>query len=221
MQFTLEDISDDEIARRRAIYEPLTDSVRQLIDAVIRTEVPDDVVAAARERIDDIVDTLRAEQIDGPYGVRYTPDFVGMPWGNSVVGVRNAIAPPLRTRHDGHEVSAEFTLGAAYEGPGDHVHGGVAAMILDQVLGEAASVDNVPCYTGTISLRYVRPTPLGPLTARASIVGRDGRKKTVRGTLADTDGVTVEAEGVFIVPRDWTGRMPRASKDHSPAHTQD
>lgn len=90
MQFTLEDISDDEIARRRAIYEPLTDSVRQLIDAVIRTEVPDDVVAAARERIDAIVDTLRAEQIDGPYGVRYTPDFVGMPWGNSVVGVRNA-----------------------------------------------------------------------------------------------------------------------------------
>ncbi|MGC4933954.1 PaaI family thioesterase [Gordonia sp. DT30] len=216
MQFTLEDISDEEIARRRSVYEPLTDSVRQLIDAVIRTEVDDDVITQARTRIDELVADLRAEQMDGPYGVRYTPEFVGMPWGNAVVGLRNAIAPPLHTRHDGDEVSAEFTLGAAYEGPAGHVHGGICAMVLDHVLGEGASIDNVPCYTGTISVRYLRPTPLGPLTARASIVAREGRKKTVRGTLADAGGITVEAEGVFIEPRNWAGRMPRAADHYRP-----
>jgi acyl-coenzyme A thioesterase PaaI-like protein len=209
MQFTLEDISDAEIARRRGVYEPLTESVRELIDAAIRTEVPDEVIGEARRRIDEVVAMLRAEQIDGPYGVRYTPDFIGMPWGNAVIGVRNAIAPPLRTRFHDNEVSAEFALGAAYEGPDHHVHGGVCAMILDHVLGEGASLDNVPCYTGTITVRYLRPTPLGTLTARASIVARDGRKKIVRGTLSDADGVTVEAEGVFIEPRDWSGQMPR------------
>ena len=35
MDFTLEDIPDDEIARRRAVFEPLVASVRDLVDADI------------------------------------------------------------------------------------------------------------------------------------------------------------------------------------------
>ncbi|UEA57961.1 PaaI family thioesterase [Gordonia otitidis] len=202
MDFTLEDISDDEIARRRAVFEPLVASVRDLVDAVIRTEVDDDVIADARRTVADVVDTLRARQMDGSYGVRYTSDLVGMAWGNAVMGMRNAIAPPVHSEPDGRGVRATFTLGAAYEGPPGHVHGGVCALVLDQVLGEAAAVDNEASYTGTIEFRYLRPTPLGRLVARAEIVERVGRKKTVRGTLSDAEGVTVEAEGLFIVPKD-------------------
>ena len=55
MEFVREDISEDEVVRRRAAIEPLTDTVRDLIDAVIRTEVSDDVIAEARRRVDDIV----------------------------------------------------------------------------------------------------------------------------------------------------------------------
>lgn len=216
MQFTLEDITDDEIARRRALYEPLTESIRDLIDVAIRTEVADDVINDAQRRIEEVVTMLRAAQCDGSYGVRFTRDHVGMPWGNAVIGARNAIAPPLRTVYDADEVSARFTLGAAYEGPGGHVHGGVCAMILDQVLGEAAALDHTPCFTGTISVRYLRPTPLGELTSRASVVSRDGRKKIVRGTLATADGVTVEAEGVFITPKD----RPAPLRPDSPAATR-
>ena len=43
MEFTLEDISEAEVARRRDLYAPLADTVRDLIDAVIRTEVGDDL----------------------------------------------------------------------------------------------------------------------------------------------------------------------------------
>ncbi|NDK90337.1 PaaI family thioesterase [Gordonia desulfuricans] len=205
MQFTLEDITADEIDRRRGVYGPLTDSVRDLIDAVIRTEVDAADIDVARRRIDEVVADLRSRQIDGSYGVRFNTDAVGMPWGNAVMGVRNAIAPPVRTVADREGVTAEFTLGAAYEGPAHHVHGGVCAMVLDQVLGEAAAADDIPCFTGTITVTYRRPTPLGALSARAEIVDRDGRKKIVRGTLSDADGVTAEAEGVFIVPKNWSG----------------
>ncbi|MFW0783906.1 PaaI family thioesterase [Gordonia sp. CPCC 206044] len=211
MEFTLEDISDAEVTRRRELYGPLTDSVRELIDAVIRTEVDEETVRDAHRVIAETVERLQANQLAGSFGVRHTADMKGMPWGNSVIGLRNAIAPPLTTvrRTDG-TVSADFTLGAAYEGPPSCVHGGVAAMILDQVLGEAGSADDVPCYTGTISFRYLRPTPLGALHAEAVIVERDGRKKIVRGALSDGDGETVTAEGVFIVPKDWNGPIPRS-----------
>lgn len=209
MEFTLEDISDEEIARRRALYEPLTDSVRELIDAVIRTEVDDDTVRDVHRLVNTAVESLRAKQLDGAYGVRFTSDLQGMPWGNAVIGLRNAIAPPLHTvRHDDGTVTADFALGAAYEGPSGCVHGGVVALVLDHVLGEAGSADNVPCYTGTISVRYLRPTPLGPLRATAVIVERAGRKKIVRGSLADANGETVTAEGTFIVPKNWDGPMP-------------
>ncbi len=211
MEFMLEDISDDEIARRRELYEPLTNSVRELIDAVIRTEVDPDTVRNVHRAIETAVARLRSHQIDGSYGVRYTADLHGMPWGNAAIGLRNAIAPPLRTvRHDDGSVTADVTLGAAYEGPSGCVHGGMCALMLDHVLGEAGSADEVPCYTGTISLRYLRPTPLGALHAEAKITERDGRKKIVRGSLSDADGPTVTAEGVFIVPKDWDGPMPRS-----------
>ncbi|WP_040509910.1 PaaI family thioesterase [Gordonia soli] len=207
MEFTLEDISDEEIMRRRALYEPFTDSVRDLIDAVIRTEVDDATVRQAQAEIAGVVQRLRTQQMDGAYGVRYTADKKGMAWGNAVIGLRNAIAPPLVLRPgDDGGVVTDATLGAAYEGPSGLVHGGVCAMLFDHVLGEAASVDGIPCFTGTISVRYLRPTPLGPIRIDAAISGRDGRKKIVRGTLSGPDGVTAEAEGIFIVPREFEGQ---------------
>jgi hypothetical protein len=50
-------------------------------------------------------------------------------------------------------------------------------------------------------MRYRRITPLGDLHAEARIVRTEGVKTFAVGHLADADGVTVEAEGVFIQPR--------------------
>ena len=44
-------------------------------------------------------------------------------------------------------------------------------------------------------------TPLGDLHVEAAIVRTEGVKTFAAGHLADADGVTVEAEGVFIQPR--------------------
>ncbi|GAA3698856.1 PaaI family thioesterase [Gordonia hankookensis] len=213
MEFTLEDISAQEFERRRELFGPLADSVRELIDAVIRTEVDEDIVHDAHAQIVSVVESLRTRQIEGSFGVRHTADMKGMPWGNAVIGLRNAVAPPLQlTRQDNGLVTTDFTLGAAYEGPPGCVHGGVCAMVLDHVLGQAGSADDVPCYTGTLTMRYLRPTPLGRLHAEAIIAERDGRKKIVRGAISDAHGETVTAEGVFIVPKDWAGVMPETPR---------
>ncbi|BBZ13707.1 thioesterase [Mycobacterium branderi] len=202
LDFTLENLSAAEVERLRAIYEPLAQSVRELIDATVRTEVDADAVALAKAEIDSATARLRQKQLDGTYGVRYLSTGERMAWGNVAIGVRNPIAPPLAMQRDpSGKVWCDFDLGAAYEGPPGHVHGGVAALVLDHVLGEAASDGVNPRFTGTITLRYVRATRLGRLHAEATTTRVDGVKTFAAGHLADDEGVTVEAQGVFIQPR--------------------
>jgi acyl-coenzyme A thioesterase PaaI-like protein len=201
VEFTVDNISAAEVERLRGIFGPLTESVRELIDATIRTEVDADVVATARAEIESATARLRGRQIDGPYGVRISQNGL-MPWGNPVIGLRNPIAPPLVLHRapDGG-VYSDFHLGAAFEGPPGHVHGGISALLLDHVLGEAASDGTSPRLTGTISMRYVRTTPLGDLHVEARIVRTEGVKTYAVGQLSDAEGVTVEAEGLFITPK--------------------
>ncbi|MGV1086362.1 MAG: PaaI family thioesterase [Mycobacterium sp.] len=202
LEFTVEDWSSEEVARLRGIYEPLAESVRALVDATIRTEADAETVAEAKREIDAALARLRSRQMDGAFGVRHTASGESVGWGNAVIGIRNAVAPPVVTGVDeAGRVSAEFHLGAAYEGPPGHVHGGVSAMILDHLLGEAASLDRKPRFTGSITMRYLRATPLGPLRAEAIRTRVDGVKTYCSGHIADAGGITVEAEGVFITPR--------------------
>ena len=202
VEFThIGDLSSADIERMRAIYAPLAASVRELIDATIRTEVDRDTVDAVKAQIDAATAHLRSRQTDGPFGVRYTTGGDRMAWGNPVIGIRNPIAPPVQICHEDGRVFTDFYLGAAYEGPPGHVHGGVAALVLDHVLGEVAANAANPRFTGTITMRYLRTTRLGQLHAEARITRTDGVKAYAAGHLADEEGITVEAEGVFIQPK--------------------
>ncbi len=198
----MDDATPEQIAREEAAFGPLAQSVRELIGAVIRSEVDDEVARDARAEIDAVTERLRKRQMDGPYGIRFNKEGHGRPWGNAVVGVRNPIAPPLDMHRDPDgRAWADFHLGPQYEGPPSLVHGGVAALILDQVLGEAAGAGGKPGMTGTLTLRYRRGTPLGDLHCEARIVRVEGVKTFAEGTIADAEGVTVEGEGVFILPK--------------------
>lgn len=195
-------ISVDESGRLLERYGPLAQAVRELIDATIRTQADDATAREVTAQVQELTERLRSANLSESPGLRYVVDGRPLAWGNAVVGLRNPIAPPLVIRHgeNGHCWS-DFHLGAAYEGPPSLVHGGVSALVLDHVLGEAAS-DGLtkPRYTGTITVKYLRGTPLGPLHAEASIYRREGVKTYARGHISDASGVTVEAEGVFITP---------------------
>lgn len=207
--YVQDDITPEELERQRALYGPFTQSVRELLDATIRTTVDDDEIRAAQAEVEAITERLRKEQLDGPYGVRFGSTGRGRPWGNTVVGLRNAAAPPLVIEHseagDGN-VWSDFHLGAAYEGPPGLVHGGVSSMILDQMLGESAGAGGRPGMTATLTLTYKQGTPLGDLRAEAWIERSEGIKTWAKGHLIGPDGVTVEAEGLFIMPK-WAREL--------------
>lgn len=197
-----DDTPPEEVERQAALFGPLAQAVRDLADVAIRTEVDDDTVREATAELEAIAERLRKQQSDGPYGVRFNNQGHGRAWGNAVVGLRNAVAPPLRIEHDASgRAWSDFHLGAAYEGPPGLVHGGVSALILDQMLGQAAGAGGKPGMTGTLTLRYRRGTPLGDLRSEAHIDRVEGIKTYAVGHIADAEGITVEAEGVFILPR--------------------
>ena len=196
-------MSADEHDRLAALYGPLTDDVRELIRLALRTDADPDSIDAARTAIRTANDVLRSRQPDESQVVRYSVGGRPVVWGNAVIGLRNAIAPPLTIHHDDDATRcwSEFTLNSAYEGPPGLVHGGVCALVLDHVLGEAASAGlTKPLFTGTLTVRFVRGTPLGRLRAEAAVERTEGVKSFVSGHLSDGEGITVEAEGIFIKP---------------------
>ena len=195
-------IGAEEYDRLRNVYEPLTQSIRRLVAAGIRTGVDDDTIRDASAAIDAIAETLERTGTDTTSTLRHAGTGRPLAWSNPAVGLRNAMAPPMEIHHDGDgRCWSEFTLGAGYEGPPGLVHGGICALVLDHILGEAAS-DGLtqPKFTGTITLRYLRGTPLGPLRAEAFVERIEGVKTFARGCLSDAEGTTVAAEGVFIQP---------------------
>ncbi|MBJ7341463.1 PaaI family thioesterase [Mycolicibacterium sp.] len=200
--FPFDVITADEYDRQRAVHEPLTRAMRELIDAGIRTDVDEATVREAQAAIEAVTATLRGAQRNVTSTLRHAATGRPLAWANPAVGLRNAIAPPMDIHHqDDSRCWAEFELGVAYEGPPGLVHGGICALVLDHILGEVAS-DGLtkPLFTGTITLRYLRGTPLGPLRAEAFVERTEGIKTYARGYLGDADGWSVEADGVFIRP---------------------
>ena len=186
MDFSFDTISAVEYDRLRALHGPLTDAMRELIDAGIRTDVDAATLHEAKAAIDAVTEKLRGTQREKTSNLRHAGTGRPLAWANPAVGLRNAIAPPMEISHDEDgRCWADFSLGVAYEGPPGLVHGGICALVLDHILGEAAS-DGLtkPLFTGTITLRYLRGTSLGSVRAEAFIGrgdSREGRLGEFRG----------------------------------------
>jgi acyl-coenzyme A thioesterase PaaI-like protein len=128
-----------------------------------------------------------------------------------VIGFANPVAPPVEVwaveGHEGwREVRGRVTYGYAYEGPPTCVHGGVIAELFDELLGMSNILVGQGAMTGTLTIRYRRPTPLlAPLELAARHTGKEGRKVYAWGGIFHQGELTAEADGVFIeVP---PGRM--------------
>lgn len=200
--FEFLDVPDDHFAEHEDAYGELAAEVRRLVELTIRSEVEPDAVRAVTARLREVNGTLAGRVKDGPAGVAFNGTGRSWNWGNAVVGARNAIAPPLAIEHlEPGRARAEVELGAAYEGPPGMVHGGVSALLLDHLMGETASNGFTRVtFTGTLTLRYLAPLPLGPVVLSARITEDDGRKVTVAASIGTREEVAVEASGIFVVP---------------------
>jgi len=121
-----------------------------------------------------------------------------------VIGKSNPVAPPVTVwsveGEDGRpEVRGEVTFGYPYEGPPTCVHGGVIAELFDELLGVANIITSTPGMTGTLTVRYRKPTPLlTRLDLVARQTGSEGRKSYAWAGIYHEGVLTAEADGIFI-----------------------
>lgn len=140
MDFPFDVVDADEYDRLTALHGSLTQAIRDLIVAGIRTDVDEAGVREAQAAIEAVTAKLRGAQRELTSTMRHAGTGRPLAWANPAVGLRNAISPPMVIHHtDDGRCWADFTLGVAYEGPPGLVHGGICALVLDHLLGEAAS----------------------------------------------------------------------------------
>ena len=116
-----------------------------------------------------------------------------------LVGRSNPMCPELAYRVVGETVYATGNLGVGYQGPPDHIHGGVIASMFDAVLSRAEQVTGSLGFTGKLSVRYLKPTPLlTDIHFEAKAERKSGRRTVVKGTLSVDGEVTAEASSLMI-----------------------
>jgi len=118
--------------------ELLAESVRGLADAVAETAVDPEVVKSITVTIVGLGAQLRAETDDTPYsGLVVTPDYT-IPEGpmplNPIIGACSPTRPDVRLRFADGEVRGSATLTKRFVGPPGFAHGGISAMLADQIV---------------------------------------------------------------------------------------
>ncbi|HTZ10447.1 MAG TPA: PaaI family thioesterase [Acidimicrobiales bacterium] len=180
----------------------LAAAVRRVTSAMVGLPVADADIEAATEAVRAVAEALEAAATPGRRP-RAQPDPVGHPQDffptSPVIGFANPVAPPVVVEAVEGALAGEAWFDWQYEGPPTCVHGGVIAMVFDEMLGAANIMAGRPAMTGTLTIRYRKPTPLRtPLRLEARFVERDGRKVRTVGAIYHDDTLLAEAEGLFI-----------------------
>ncbi|MFA7584580.1 MAG: PaaI family thioesterase [Novosphingobium sp.] len=124
---------------------------------------------------------------------------------SAVIGRSNAASLPMRFfRSQDGKVCAEVHPDNSHEGPPGYLHGGLIAALFDEFLGLAQDdLPGPPGLTGTLSVRYLSPTPIDErLTLMLRSAEEDGRKRLLKGELWARDQPTASCDALFIQPRE-------------------
>ena len=117
-----------------------------------------------------------------------------------IVGLSNPLAPPLEFSVDpaAQVARGRGTFGAAYEGAPGLLHGGILAAAFDELLGVATVFSGGAGMTRELTVRYLRPTPIGvELRFEARLERSEGRRLFVSAEVEAAGVRTAEASGVF------------------------
>jgi acyl-coenzyme A thioesterase PaaI-like protein len=116
-----------------------------------------------------------------------------------VCGLDNAAGLRLKFYNEAPgKVRVEWTAPECYQGYPGHLHGGIAAAILDETAGRTIITDDDSrmFVTMKMQLRYRKPVPVNvPLTIRGEMIRDRGRVAETRAAIHLPDGsIAVEAD---------------------------
>jgi acyl-coenzyme A thioesterase PaaI-like protein len=109
----------------------------------------------------------------------------------------------MHMRRDGDAaVVAVSRVDPMFQGPPGRVHGGIVAVLIDELMGTVNRMLGQRAYTARLAIDYRAPAPIdADLTLRAWLHDQQGRKVVLRADGRSAAGLFVEAEGLFVIPR--------------------
>jgi acyl-coenzyme A thioesterase PaaI-like protein len=190
----------------RAAKHRLVREVKRLIDAVALLDVRDDDAAAVDElaaKTAAVADAVEARPSLRATGLAMAGgDDHALAERSPFSGRANPLAAPMRITVDGDLTHATATYSAAYEGPPNTLHGGFVAAAFDDLLGVAQMASGTAGFTGTLTVRMRRPTPLyAPVAYEAGVERVSGRKIICWGRSTANGELVAEAECLFVEPK--------------------
>jgi acyl-coenzyme A thioesterase PaaI-like protein len=188
----------------------LVAATRDLVEAVVMTDVDGDTRAAVAAELRSAAERMRARRRSNAlYMVRHADGRVES-LNQAGSGRLNPQAPPIEWIHRPKEpppgstptpveVRARCTFGPQHGGSPGRVYGGVLGCALDEVLGVAVLVSGATGMTVALSVSLRGGTPFGvPVDIVGRYTGSEGRKSFASGEVVVDGEVTVEATAIFV-----------------------
>ncbi|HZP29255.1 MAG TPA: PaaI family thioesterase [Acidimicrobiia bacterium] len=202
---------------RRAAVEALAAAIRRLGDVAVETAVDPTEIAAVTAELDALTARLGRRLDTSPYSglTGPVPDFSRpespMPL-NPIIGACSPVRPDVRLEFDGSEVRGTATLSKRFTGPPGFAHGGISAMLADQLVAVSSGAIGIRCVTKALHVRFRRPLPLGePL----ELVGRciqDGDDVTAVCEIRAGGQVAVEGTAELVTYERLAGKARAAER---------
>lgn len=190
-------------------------AVRGLIRLCRTTRVGDPARTEALAHLTRAQELLATDQFDGPFWLtgrsaieafEPTIDLQKLGPFSPAMGPANPLSPDIEvTVDDEGTVHGTVRLSEPYNGPPfDTAHGGMVALLYDELIGMAAMLGAGGGMTANLSINYRRPTPLfKPLEITAWYERTEGRKLFAKGETRCDGELLSDAEGLFIRPKDF------------------
>ncbi len=200
---TLEAREGHDAEVRRDGAERLAAASRALADAIA-------VTAVDRATLDEVSDTLEMlthrlsveTDGDGYSGLLVLPvDPVRpetyMPL-NPIIGACNPSRPDVEVRIADGAVVGTATFTRRFVGPAGHAHGGISAMLADQLVAAAPMAIGVRTVTKSLTVRYLRALPLDEEVELWGECTPDGEQYKAKFEVRARGKIAVAGTGVLV-----------------------
>ena len=189
---------------RRDGVEQLAAATRALADAVAETGVD-------RATLDEVTGALGAAHPSTPRsrstttrtpGLVIKPVDYSIPEGpmplNPIIGACSPVRPDVELRFADGEVVGTATFTKRFVGPPGYAHGGISAMLADQIVAASPLGVGVRTITRSLELRYLRPLPLDEEVELWGVCEPVGDGFRARFTLTARGEVAVEGTAELV-----------------------
>jgi len=203
-----------------AALEEAAGALRRLNRAVASRDVPDEALRQVARVVGELAAELDARPLrdkgqDMATFVDLAAAMAGRPLpvaiGDAVefdpfsagAGRLHPAAVGLDVRREGKTaIVASVRVDRMFQGPPGRVHGGILAVLLDELMGTVIRMIGRRAYTARLTVDFRAPAPIdAELTFRAWLEDQQARKITMRADGRAGMDVFVEAEALFVVAR--------------------